>query len=361
MRVLASSPVSSPSQLYQDAAAGRGGYEGQLADELQAQLAAQYAGVRPEDCDFYHTLDLGGGEVRHGVWDIRGRERSYLGWVDVKGLRVLEIGPATGHLTFHMAKAGADVICFDLPPGGAPDIIPQEGHDLEAHRRTGVEYMDRVRNSWWYGRRRLGLAPRAVYGDIYKLPSDLRRFDVSTFTSVLMHLSNPFAALRQAATLTDKAVIVTEPIARIPADPEVGRVEFAPMGTHETVVVWWQLSAGAIMKMLRVFGFLEFSVHYHLQTYHPNHEMDKPPVEALFYTLVAERHQGWAPRLSRTEAERAAEEEVRRAWSTGPSPNDSTGENALRAELAGLRSSLSWRLTQPVRMVGSLFRRAGLR
>jgi hypothetical protein len=332
--------------------------EGQLADDFQARLAEQYAGVRVEDCAFYHTMDLGGGEIRRGPWDLRGRERSYLGWVDVKGLRVLEIGTATGHLAFHMAKAGADVICFDLPPGGSPDIIPQDGHDLDEHRRLGREYMDRVRNSWWYSRRRLGVAPRAVYGDIYKLPADLRRFDVSTFTSVLMHLSNPFAALRQAATLTDKAVIVTEPIARIPSDPEVGRLEFAPMGTHETVVVWWQLTPGALMKMLRVFGFLEFTVHYHLQSYHPKHDLDRPPVETLFFTLVAERHKGWAPRLARTDAEDAAEQEVRRAWSGGAPAGDAA---ALRTELEGLRRSVSWRLTRPVRAVGSLLRRAGLR
>jgi hypothetical protein len=198
-----------------------------------------------------------------------------------------------------------------------------------------------------------------VYGDIYKLPADLRRFDVSTFTSVLMHLSNPFAALRQAATLTDKAVIVTEPIARIPADPEIGRLEFAPMGTHETVVVWWQLTPGALMKMLRVFGFLEFTVHYHLQTYHPKHDLDRPPVETLFFTLVAERHQGWAPRLGQTDAEKAAEQEVRRVWTGDDAGTADTA--ALRAEIEGLKRSASWRLTRPVRAVGTLLRRAGFR
>ena len=108
-----------------------------------------------DQCDFYHTMDFGDG-VLPGVWDLRGAERPYLGFVDVAGQRVLEFGPATGHLSFYMEKHGADVVCFDLAPGLPADIIPQEGHDLEAHRRLSVVYTDRVRNSWWYGHRRLG-------------------------------------------------------------------------------------------------------------------------------------------------------------------------------------------------------------
>jgi SAM-dependent methyltransferase len=344
---------------YRSAVARGAGFEGQLGDDFQARLAAEYASLGPDDCDFYHTLEMG--EERHeGVWDLRGRERGYLGYVDVKGQRVLELGPASGHVTFYMGRMGADVVGFDLPPGMATDVIPQEGHDIEAHRRLSVGYMERVRNSWWYGHRRFGSASRAVYGDIYNLPSDLRRFDVSILCSILMHLSKPFYALQQAASITDRAIVITEPIPRIPLNVEPGLMEFAPMGSHETVVLWWALTPGAIIRMLRVFGFLEFSVHYHLQSYHPKHEMDKPPVETLFFTVVGERHKGWAPRLALTDAERAAEAELRRTrGEIAPVPPDALA--ALQDELDGLRSSLSWRLTKPLRLAGSVLRRAGLR
>jgi len=344
---------------YRNAVARGTGFEGQLEDDFQARLAAEYAGIGPADCDFYHTLEVGD-ERHHGVWDLRGRERSYLGYVDVKGQRVLELGPASGHMTFHMGRMDADVVGFDLPPGMATDVIPQEGHDIEAHRRLSVGYMERVRNSWWYGHRRFGSASRAVYGDIYKLPSDLRRFDVSVLCSILMHLSKPFYALQQAATITDRAIVVTEPIPHVPRSIEPGLMEFAPMGSHETVVLWWALTPGAIIRMLRVFGFLEFTVHYHLQTYHPKHEMDKPPVETLFFTVVGERHKGWAPRLEMTAAERAAEDELRRtrAEAAVVAPSELA---AREAELASLRSSLSWRLTRPLRAAGTVLRRAGLR
>jgi hypothetical protein len=302
-------------------------------------------------------MDFGDGVgVIEGVWDLRGGERNYLGHVDVSGRRVLEFGPATGHLSFHMERCGADVVCFDLPPGWAADIVPQEGHDLEAHRRLSVVYAERVRNGWWYGHRRLGSKCRAVYGDIYRLPRDLGRFDVATFGSTLLHLAKPFFALQQAAALTDKAIVVTEPIPRVPEAPDAATLEFAPVDTTRTVVVWWQLTPGAVIRMLRVLGFLEFHVAYHVQKHHPHHALDEPAEESLFFTVVAERHAGWAPRLERSEAERAAELAVRRAWSS-PRP---AAEQAL-AEVASLRASLSWRLTRPVRLVGSLLRRAGLR
>jgi O-methyltransferase len=332
------------------------GFEGQLAEDFQERLALAHAGAGPDQCDFYHTMELGEGEVIEGAWDLRGGERSYLGHVDVAGQRVLELGPATGHLSFFMERQGADVVAFDLAPGMAADIVPQEGHDIEAHRRLSLVYAERVRNSWWYGHRKLGSRCRAVYGDIYRLPGDLRRFDVSIFGAILMHLSKPFFALQQAAALTDKAIVVTDSIPSLPAPLDASACEFAPVDTTRSVVVWWQLTPGAVIRMLRVLGFLEFSVHYHVQKHHAHHDLGNPAAETLLYTVVAERHAGWAPRLERTESEREAELEVRRAWS-----RDEAIVEQLRAELSALRSSKSWRLTRPLRMLGSALRRAGLR
>jgi SAM-dependent methyltransferase len=357
-------PPDSIADFYRRAEAG-GSFEGQLDDAFQSRLVEANAAVAKESCDFYHTMAWNDGEVTPGVWDLRGRERGYLGWVNVAGLRVLEFGPATGHLTFHMEKMGAEVVAFDLPPGMATDIIPQVGHDLDAHRRLNLEYMERVRNSWWYSRKRLGASARVVYGDIYRLPSDLPHCDVATFGSILMHLSRPFFALQQAAAVVNRAIIVTEPIPYVPRSTERADQEFAPIDTAKTVVVWWQLWPGTIIRMLHVLGFREFSVHYHVQQHHVHHELDKPAEESLLFTVVGERHKGFATRLERTEAEVLAERDVLRRYpppgaTEGPPPlHPATAR--LEAELAGLRSSFSWRLSWPVRALGSLLRRAGLR
>lgn len=331
--------------------------DGQLDDAFQARLAQANARIPADRCDFYHTMEWPNGDVTPGVWDLRGRERSYLGWVDVAGRSVLEFGPASGYLSFYMEQQGGRVVTFDLPPGVPTDILPQVGHDLDAHRRLNLAYMERVRNSWWYAHERRQSKARAVYGDIYRLPRDLPRFDVATFGSILMHLSRPFFALQQAAELTDKALIVTEPIPAIPVEPDRPITEFAPIETSKTVVVWWQHTPAAIIRMLRVLGFLEFYVYYHVQKHHVHHELERPAEESLFFTVVAERHKGWAPRLARTDAEIAAERAIIERWSAPPV---ASAPDAAE-ELLGMQSSLSWKVTRPLRAVGSLLRRAGLR
>ena len=66
------------------------------------------------DCYFYHTMELPGHGVIEGRdWDLRGRVDEYLGNVAFAGKRVLEIGPASGFLTFEMEKRGGEVISVE--------------------------------------------------------------------------------------------------------------------------------------------------------------------------------------------------------------------------------------------------------
>ena len=77
------------------------------------------------DCYFYHTMELPGHGVIEGLdWDLRGRVDEYLGNVDFAGQRVLEIGPASGFLTFEMEKRGADVISVEVTDEHGWDFVP---------------------------------------------------------------------------------------------------------------------------------------------------------------------------------------------------------------------------------------------
>jgi len=67
-----------------------------------------------KDCYFYHTLDVPGYGTIEGNWDLRGGFSEYLGRVDFKGKKVLEMGTANGALCFEMERRGASVIAFDL-------------------------------------------------------------------------------------------------------------------------------------------------------------------------------------------------------------------------------------------------------
>ena len=106
------------------------GFVGQMSEDFQSRLVRANACLTLDECSFYHTMDLGNDEVVEGIWDLREGERSYLGYVDLSGLRILEFGPASGHLSVFMEKQGAEVVCFDLAPGMAQDIVPQAGSGM---------------------------------------------------------------------------------------------------------------------------------------------------------------------------------------------------------------------------------------
>ena len=88
-----------------------------------------------QDCYFYHSMEIPGwGEVR-GEWDLRGGEAAYLGNVDLKDKRVLELGAASGFLSFYMERQGADVVGYDpslnvpaFTPGLAKKLLAEAGH-----------------------------------------------------------------------------------------------------------------------------------------------------------------------------------------------------------------------------------------
>ena len=60
----------------------------------------------PQDCHWYHTIDPPSGSVT-GEWDLRNRFDDYVGHVDLSGKRVLDIGTASGFLTWEAERRGA--------------------------------------------------------------------------------------------------------------------------------------------------------------------------------------------------------------------------------------------------------------
>ena len=70
-----------------------------------------------EDAFFYHSMDLPESGFVDGLVDLRPYVDEYLGNVDFAGRRVLEIGPASGYLTFHMEGQGAEVVALEIADG----------------------------------------------------------------------------------------------------------------------------------------------------------------------------------------------------------------------------------------------------
>jgi O-methyltransferase len=256
-------------------------YGGQLTDAFQQALAAYHSDVEEDDCDFYHTITLPDGRVMKGAWDLQGHETDYLGGISLAGKSVLEYGPASGFLSRAIVGAGADLTVFDLPIGHGPEIMPFGDITVGEAAISGARSAGRLRNSWWYTKRAFGFDAKAVYGDIFCQPEDMGRYDISIFGAILVHLSNPFQALREAAALTRDTMIITDlvslpPIPQLPGLMQIGTSN-PPIG-H---VHWWNYSASAFEIMLRRLGFGRQTMTLHS----PKAMADKPPM----VTIVAHK------------------------------------------------------------------------
>jgi len=162
------------------------------------------------DCYFYHTMDIPGFGHVDGEWDLREGIDAYLGSVDVRGKRVLEMGTANGFVCFHMERQGADVVAYDLSEQQDWDVVPYARDDEAAFRADRKNHIRKLNNAFWLCHRALKSESKVVYGDVYSVPEDIGVVDVCTFGSILLHLRDPFLALQTALRLTKETVIVTD-------------------------------------------------------------------------------------------------------------------------------------------------------
>jgi len=244
----------------------------------------------PAECFFYHTMDLPGYGRVAGYWDLRGNESEYLGNVALAGKRVLEIGPASGHLSFFMERAGAEVVsleagedyswelCWDLP-----DQVPAElPTELASHR----DMMRRLGNSYWLTHEALASKAKVHYGSAYAIPAALGRFDVSVIGCVLLHNKHPLKILEQCARLTKDTVVVVEvdretQSAQVPVQLAQSPAVYQPGIRNRVWHTWWSFSPVYFVDILRSMGFTESRVTFHQQI------CDGAP--ANLFTVVASR------------------------------------------------------------------------
>jgi hypothetical protein len=226
------------------------------------------------DCYFYHTLEIPGHGLVEGEWDLRAGAEAYLGGVDFRGRRVLEVGTASGFLCFTMERRGAEVVAFDLSPEYAPDLVPAPGADAARRVADHREHLRRLTNGFWLCHRAFASRARAAYGSVYAIPEQLGPVDVATFGCVLLHLRDPLLALTQALRLTRQTVIVTEPVVvRSRLKRALLRrlgpalLLFPRPGQANPETTWWVLTPELVQALLGLLGFEDTRVTYHTQTY----------------------------------------------------------------------------------------------
>jgi SAM-dependent methyltransferase len=170
-----------------------------------------------DECYFYHTMDVPGHGTIDGEWDLRGSVDDYLGHFEFKGKRVLDIGAASGILSFHIERQGAEVVSFDLSENFDWDIVPFFGNNNEGMRSDRRDHIRKINNGYWLCHRAFGSNAKMVNGAVYDIPPSIGPFDVAVFGSILLHLRDPFLALENAARMVRETIIVSDlsPFGRI--------------------------------------------------------------------------------------------------------------------------------------------------
>jgi SAM-dependent methyltransferase len=229
---------------------------------------------RIDDCFFYHSMDLPQHGLVAGEWDLRRGIERYLGHVDFRGKRVLDIGTASGFLAFWMERQGAEVIGFDLSDKYPTlDLVPFGGNIEPEASASWHAHIDKLNKSFWFAHSLLRSKVRMVYGSVYNIPEGIGQVDIVTFGSILLHLRDPFLALQNALRMTTETVIVTDAIVR-QSIPLMLLRSLKPMVTFLPNAQkaapndrWWILTPHTIVQFLKVLGFQRTRVNYHFQRY----------------------------------------------------------------------------------------------
>jgi len=260
------------------------------------------------ECVFYHEMDLPGyGHICDPTtrWDLRGREREYLGGVEFTGKRTLDVGTASGYLSFFVESQGARVVSLDLSEKESWDFVPYQRFDTKQLGELFSNRKERVRklnNAYWLAHRVLHSNAKMVHSTVYSIPEKIGPVDITMISSVLLHVRDPFLALQSALRITKETVIVTEPddaafrsAGDYGTDSKESKLEgptmrlLPPRPDHSDLFTWWQLTPELAQRFLKVLGFEGTKVSYHQQRRcsRENHR------EAGFYTVVGRRTHGF--------------------------------------------------------------------
>ena len=215
------------------------------------------------DCYFYHTMELPGYGVMEGRdWDLRGGVDEYLGKVAFAGQRVLEIGPASGFLTFEMEKRGADVISVEVTDEHGWDFVPYPDERLEEVFGPRRLVMQQLKNSYWFSHAAHRSTAKVYYGDVYNLPAALGRFDIAVMGAVLLHCRDPLRIIEQCGKRAKTLIIVD----KFHPDLEGAAVSrLAPTPENFLWHTWWHFSSQFFTQFLAVMGFTTSKTSMHQQ------------------------------------------------------------------------------------------------
>ena len=228
---------------------------------------------------WYHTVELPHGLVTPGLYDFRASLSCFPFRQDMRNMRVLDIGSATGFFAFEFEKRGAQVISVELPSLYALDRFPGQKIEqtLEKIEQMIVPrsldglggfikkftaeqlYFYLLEGPFEFCRKLLRSQVERCYSTVYDLsPAKLGvdGFDLIFMGDILLHTLNPLMALAAVAPLCRGALVLSQVM---PADqagqPVMYYVGGGDPGADE--ISWWWPNELCLTQLLKKLGFRE--------------------------------------------------------------------------------------------------------
>jgi 2-polyprenyl-3-methyl-5-hydroxy-6-metoxy-1,4-benzoquinol methylase len=249
-----------------DANASRMGYEG-LADLF-----------------WYHTIDLGNGLITPGSYDYRTCVDAFRFPADMSGMRVLDVGSATGFFAFEFERRGARVVSVELPsydldkfPGETAEQTRQKHLELLGYhtnltpgareRIAGDASADEmyrlfIDEPFRFCHRVLNSKVERCYARIYDLSPEILgkdQFDLIYLGDVLLHTINPLQALAAVAPLCRGTLIISQTMPE-PHDAPPAMIYVGGDEAGKDAISWWLPNRLCFAQLLRKMGFKHVEV-----------------------------------------------------------------------------------------------------
>lgn len=237
------------------------------------------------DLYFYHTMEVPGRGLVTGVWDLRAGMDAYLGRVDYAGLSVLEIGPASGLVTFSLEQRGASVVAVDLPVHGRPDFFPDLTQTFASERRWKPEHHQAVRNAFWTAHRAFDSHALLIESNVDDLDPAVTGFDVAIVCNVMQHRRDPIGMLLNVADRA-RTVVVTEAAwcGETNDDKPVMELLTSSLRSGQPYS-WFMVSPRLVEDLLSLRGFTIVARDIHHQPFTP--AASQPTQQVRHYTITA--------------------------------------------------------------------------
>jgi 2-polyprenyl-3-methyl-5-hydroxy-6-metoxy-1,4-benzoquinol methylase len=257
-----------------------------LEQREKYRIEKPWPSPRAEDCYFYHTMTYPDGQTVVGTWTIPDFA-NYIGGYDLAGKTVLDVGTASGFLTFNAEKRGARVTAIDLPNMTEQRQVPFSAGEAYRNSDAWCETTERsmlmpMKNSWWYSWHRLGSKAEVSYRPMDTLPKWGRIFDVVVAGAIVEHIADPISAIGYWSKVAREAIIIAFTL--VGETDELLMRPMTPWTDPGFAFAWWELSAGLYK---RVFDNLGFDVEF--ATAHAQHNTPQGPVQGTRPTIIARR------------------------------------------------------------------------